>query len=232
MVRQLPGTAVHLRQGKGGDAHAALARKRYDSVAYNSGRKVLMRSRIPLPWAQRPRGREAGVPAEGPTSRSPARQHWPHRKRVLTMAEVPHPWRAYARLQQQARRSRRTDARSWAFEAGLDYLLADSSRADEADEGVARTVSTARRREAHREGTLRRVAAEWNAPQHPETALHMRLTLEAIRSRLAGPDWDILCEVGVGRSYGEIADARGGSPGEYRIRVFRLRQRLGTPEAA
>ena len=148
------------------------------------------------------------------------------------MAEIPHPWRAYARLQQQARQSRRADARSWAFEAGLDYLLEDSGRADKGDEGVARAVSTARRREAHRDGTLRRVAVEWNNPPHPEAALHARLTLETIRSRLTGPDWDILCEVGSGRSYDEIAAVRGGTPGGSRVRVLRLRRTIAVRDAA
>jgi hypothetical protein len=144
------------------------------------------------------------------------------------MAEIPHPWRAYARLQQQARRSRRADARSWAFEAGLDYILADSGSSDE---GVARAVSTARRREAHRDGTLRRVTAEWGVAPHPEAALHARLTLQAMQGRLAGPDWDILCEVGTGRSYEEIAAVWGGTPGGSRIRVLRLRRALARDAA-
>ena len=149
------------------------------------------------------------------------------------MAEIPHLWRAYARLQQQARQSRRADARSWAFEAGLDYLLEDHpGRADEGAEGVARAVSTARRREAHRDGTLRRVAVEWDNSPHPEAALHARLTLDTIRSRLTGPDWDILCEVGAGRSYDEIAAVRGGTPGGSRVRILRLRRTLAVRDAA
>lgn len=147
------------------------------------------------------------------------------------MAEIPHPWRAYARLQQQARRSRRADARSWAFEAGLDYLLADSGRSDDDGEGVARAVSTARRREAHRDGTLRRVAAESGVAPHSEAALHARLTLQAMKGRLARPDWDILCEVGTGRSYEEIAAVRGGTPGGTRVRVLRLRRGLARDAA-
>ena len=147
------------------------------------------------------------------------------------MAEIPHPWRAYARLQQQAKQSRRADARSWALEAGLDHLLEDPDRADEGDAGVARAVSTARRREVHRDGTLRRVAAEWYAPSHPETAVHARLTLEAIRSRLAGPDWDMLCDIGAGRSYDEIAAVRGGTPGGSRVRILRLRRGLARDAA-
>ena len=147
-------------------------------------------------------------------------------------AEIPHPWRTYARLQQQAGQSRRIDSRFWALEAGLDHLLENPARTNEAPESIARAISTARRREAHRDGTLRRVAAARNNPPHPEAALHARLTLETIRSQLAGPDWDILCEVGAGRSYDEIAAARGGTPGGSRIRVLRLRRSLITENAA
>ena len=125
----------------------------------------------------------------------------------------------------------RADARSWALEAGLDYLLTVSGRADEGDEGVTRTVSTARRREVHRDGTLRRIAAEWNNPAHPEAALHARMMLESIRSRLTKPDWDILCDVGVGRSYNEIAAVRGGAPGGSRVQVLRLRRTLAVRDA-
>lgn len=172
------------------------------------------------------------MPAEGPTSRTPARQHWQHRTRVLTMAEVPYPWRAYACLQRQVGRSRRADGRSWAFEAGLDHLLIDSSMANEDDGGLARAVSTAGRREVHRDGTLRRVAAEWSGPPHPEAALHAHLTLKSIRDRLTEPDWNILYEVGTGLSYDEIARARGGTPGGSRVRVLRLRRTISAQDAA
>jgi hypothetical protein len=47
-----------------------------------------------------------------------------------------------------------------------------------------------------------------------------------MRSRLAGPDWDLLCEVGIGRSYAEIATMRGGTPGANRVRVLRIRRSL------
>ncbi len=148
------------------------------------------------------------------------------------MAEIPHPWRAYARLQQQAGRNRRADARSWAVEAGLDHLLGVSAEDSENDSDVARVVSTARRREVHRGGALRRHAAGWTAPQHPEAVLHAGLTLKAIRSRVTVSEWDILCDVGAGRSYDEIAEARGGTPGRCRVRVLRLRRALALRQAA
>ena len=148
------------------------------------------------------------------------------------MAEIPHPWRAYARLQQQVRQSSRADALAWAVEAGLDHLLGAPAGAAEGDDDVARAVSTARRREAHRGGALRRYAEAWSGPRHPEAAIHARLTLEAIRSRLTGSEWDVLCDVGAGRSYDEISEARGGTPGGCRIRVLRLRRTLAAREAA
>jgi hypothetical protein len=148
------------------------------------------------------------------------------------MAEIPHPWRAYARLQQQVGQSIRADTRAWALEAGLDHLLGVPAGVAEGDENVVRAVSTARRREAHRGGALRRHAEAWSGPRHPEAAVHARLALEAIRSRLAGSEWDILCDLGAGRSYDEIAEARGGTPGGCRIRVLRLRRTLTAREAA
>ncbi|PZP44812.1 MAG: hypothetical protein DI601_11220 [Azospirillum brasilense] len=147
------------------------------------------------------------------------------------MAEIPHPWRAYARLQQQAGRSRRADVRSWAVEAGLDHLLGAPVGAAEADEDVARAISAVCRREVHRGRILRRHAGG-NNHRHPEAALHARLMLEAIRSRLTEPEWDILCDIGAGRSYDEIAEARGGTPGACRVRVLRLRRTLSERDAA
>ena len=147
------------------------------------------------------------------------------------MAEIPHSWRAYAHLQQQVGQNRRVDARAWAVEAGLDHFLGVQAGA-EGDDDVARAISTARRREAHRGGALRRHAEALSGLYHPEAAIHARLTLEAIRSCLTESEWDVLCDVGAGRSYDEIAEARDSTPGGCRIRVLRLRRTLAAREAA
>ncbi len=142
------------------------------------------------------------------------------------MAEIPHSWRAYARLQHQVGRSSRADARAWAIEGGLDHLLEDTVGGVDGDEGAIRSVAAARRREVHRSGALRRHAKAWSGFQHPEAAIHARLTLEALRKRTTGSEWDILCDVGAGWSYDEIAKVRGGTPGMFRVRVLRLRRTL------
>lgn len=145
------------------------------------------------------------------------------------MVEISHHWRAYARLQQQVGQSSRADAQAWAVEAGLDHFLGVSAGAT--DDDVARAVSTARRREAHRGRALRRHAEAWSGSRHPEAAINAGLTLKAIQRRLTGSEWDVLCDVGAGRSYDEIAKVRGGTSGSYRIRVLRLRRTLIAREA-
>lgn len=148
------------------------------------------------------------------------------------MADIPLPWRAYARLQQQALKCRRADAWGWAIEAGLDCVVAAVPGAEPTAELVIRNVATVRRREVHQASARRRWAAGQSNPAHPEAAMHARLALDSIRRSLPADDWALLCRVGSGWAYDEITTADGTNPAALRVRVLRLRRALSVRSAA
>ena len=146
------------------------------------------------------------------------------------MADLPHSWVAYGRLQVELSRGHRINVQSLGIEAALNHILASSqdNQLPSAEE-ASRAADTARRRERHR-AHLRSVylADTDNADvsPSPEDTVIARLGLNAIRSRVSEKDWTILSEVAAGRDYAEVAAVFGGTTGSLRVRVLRLRQRL------
>jgi hypothetical protein len=141
------------------------------------------------------------------------------------MADLPHPWGMYARLQTNLRRDYRVGDRSWGTEAGMDHILESASGAPPTEDKVNQVIATSRRRERHR-GSRREPLLENIATAHPEGALTARSELAAIRRKVGDRNWVLLTGVGTGSDYKEISIAASMSPGAIRVKVLRLRASL------
>jgi len=141
------------------------------------------------------------------------------------MADLPHPWGMYARLQNNLRREHRVDDRSWGTEAGMDHILDSASGVPLTEDEVNQVIATARRRERHR-GSRREPLLEDIATAHPEGALSARRELAAIRRKVGDRNWDLLTAVAIGSDYKEISIAMSVLQGAVRVKVLRLRASL------
>ena len=141
------------------------------------------------------------------------------------MADFPHPWGMYARLQTNLRRDYRVGDRSWGTEAGMDHFLESASGAPPTEGEVNQVIATSRRRERHR-GCRREPLLDNIATAHPEAALTARSELAAIRGKVGDRNWELLTAVGTGSDYKEISTVLSVSPGAVRVKVLRLRASL------
>ena len=143
------------------------------------------------------------------------------------MAELPHPWSAYASLARGLSRRHCIDDQSWGAEAALNQILTSLQQGKSpSQEDIHRMGATARRCERHR-AQLRVVHLPVSeSAASPEAAFAARDELNAISSRLAERDWIILSEVSAGRNYGEVVSMVGGTVGALRVRVTRVRKEL------
>lgn len=143
------------------------------------------------------------------------------------MADLPHPWRAYACLQSELSDRSKLDAYTWGVEAGLDrYVLADHDDAPPPIE-IARARAAATRRERSR--------ARWRAlglaptlikAYEPEPGLVARSELGAVQSRTTAEEWGLLNRVARGDEYADMARIDGASAAALRVTVTRTRARL------
>lgn len=141
------------------------------------------------------------------------------------MADSPHPWAIYARLQNILRREYQVGDRSWGTEAGMDYVLESNLGDSPTERDVDRVIATARRRERHR-GARRDLLIDDIATAHPDVALTARRELAAIRREVGDANWALLAAVGSGSDYKEISNALSVPPGTIRVKVLRLRASL------
>jgi len=141
------------------------------------------------------------------------------------MADLPHPWGIYARLQNDLRREHRVGDRSWGTEAGMDYILASASGVPPTEDEVNQVIAAGRRRERHRAGR-REPLLEDIATAHPESALIARSELAAIRRKVGDRNWELLTSLAMGSGYKEASKATFMSPGAIRVKVLRLRAAL------
>src|SRR5580658_682421 len=99
------------------------------------------------------------------------------------MADLPHRWRAYARIQLQLSRCTRLGYRAWGLEAGLNVLL--RPEAETSDSELERTVATAERRTRHQCALLCRYRDQVNEdeaePRSIEAAVDAERALRRIR---------------------------------------------------
>jgi hypothetical protein len=145
------------------------------------------------------------------------------------MADLPHPWAMYARLQTNLRRDTRVGDRSWGTEVGMDHILVSASGAPLTEDEVNQVIATGRRRERHR-GSRRAPLLDDIATAHPEGALTARSELAAIRRRIGDRNWELLTAVGIGSDYKEISTAVSVPPGAVRVKVLRLRASLAAAD--
>lgn len=149
------------------------------------------------------------------------------------MAELPHPYGAYERLQDHSRSKTRLDHEYWGTDAALEALLNEppgESVMQCAD--IERVVSTTARRERYR-ASLRATYAATEQPA--EDALHRaseaRQIMEIIQRRVANDDWMLLRAVAEGQKYAVLAERRGVTAGSLRVKVYRLREELAAVAA-
>lgn len=148
------------------------------------------------------------------------------------MADLPHPWDTYARLQSDLLCGRQITDQSWGTEAAMNRVLASlqDNKPPEPDE-IARAAASERRRERHR-AHLRLVHLSGDdVSPHPEDALAARHELHVVQSRVSERDWSVLCQVAAGYDYADLSSVNGGTPGNWRVRVLRLRRRLAAKAA-
>ena len=138
------------------------------------------------------------------------------------MADLPHPWGVYARLQNELRRNPEVGNHSCGIEAGMDFILESASRAPPTEDEVNQVIATSRRRERHR-ASRREPLPDDVASAHPVSALIARSELAAIRRKFGDHNWSLLTAVGIGSSYKEISVATSASQGALRVKVRRLR---------
>ena len=141
------------------------------------------------------------------------------------MADLPHPWGDYARLQDELAHSPQVSGRSWGLEAALNRLVAEPQQVL-SSEDADRAVRTESRKERHR-AALRRAWMPTEVPiQDPEGALEARRALRLVKGHVSAQDWALLHAVGEGYQYGEIATLTNTPAGALRVRVLRLRRAL------
>jgi hypothetical protein len=158
------------------------------------------------------------------------------------MAEVPHSWDAYVRLQSKLSTTTSINY-AGALEAALNVIHQPDFSVETLDEtDMLRLVANAARQERHR-GALRRQAQTAALDEEPlargddsgtrstgasslDDQLHVRRELLYIASQLPANDWDILTDVAAGISYNELAASHASTATALRSRVSRLRQTL------
>jgi hypothetical protein len=149
------------------------------------------------------------------------------------MADLPHPWDIYARLQAALSRGNHLSDQTWGTEAALDaILLSLQEKNPVTSDDLARIAASERRRERHR-ARLRLVHLTGGGEigVDPDGALAAREGLRIARSKVSSRDWRVLCQLAEGYSYADVAAQTRSTPGNLRIRVLRCRQRLAARAA-
>ena len=159
------------------------------------------------------------------------------------MADIPHLWGAFARLQRKLSATNCITIGA-ALEEALNVVHQSDFRPESANEtDLLRVAATAGRQARHRASLHRRVqaealgdAAESHADDGREIgigarslddAIHARRELARLAAILREPDWDLLTGVAAGETYDELALQHASTSAALRSRVCRLRQAIG-----
>lgn len=130
------------------------------------------------------------------------------------MAELPHPWNAYASAQAQLSNRTAVGDRSWGLEAALNRLVVDTPP-DPAQ--LATAQASAERRSRYGRALLARNANALNGEaQSVEAQMEARSDLTLLGRHLSAPDMASLLAVGLG--HGTVTEAA-------RQRLSRARRR-------
>ena len=163
-------------------------------------------------------------------------------ERGSIMAENPHSWGAYARL--QAKLSTTTSITfGGALEAALNVIHQPDFGVEEIVEADMLRLAANAARQERRRSALRRQAqaaaldeetaargsddgSESTGASSLDDQLHARRELQRIASRLSDTDWDLLTGTAAGISYYDLAVFHASTPAALRSRVCRLRQAM------
>ena len=146
------------------------------------------------------------------------------------MAELPHPWRAYVRIQQQLSGCTTLGHHAWGLEAALNALVGPEVVCSESE--LSRAIATAERRHRHRCAQLRRYAGdvheEVSPPDLIPDSLNAEQILQRIRSVITDVDWSAVRAIAEGGSYADLAKALETSSGALRVRIARARRQMSS----
>lgn len=159
------------------------------------------------------------------------------------MADIPHLWDAFARLQRKLSATNCITIGA-ALEEALNVVHQPDFRPESANEtDLLRVAATAARQVRHRAFLRRRAQAEAfgdAAASHIDDggeisigarslddAIHARRELARLAAILRQPDWDLLTGVAAGETYDELALQHASTSAALRSRVCRLRQAIG-----
>ncbi len=147
------------------------------------------------------------------------------------MADLPHRWRQYVRLQEELMRSTKVGDRAWGLEGVLNLLLVEAAEVTEV--AAERAVASAGRRERHRNAILKyRLAPHTEGGAFlPDQVVDAERALQGIRSSVSDREWFALISIAEGHSYLEVAQPLGTSAGALRTHVFRVRKALAAAAA-
>lgn len=144
------------------------------------------------------------------------------------MADLPHPWDTYARLQACLDRDPHLTDRSWGLEEALNHIVELPSASVEE---IARVCASARRRERFRK-TRRVPMSEHIGTADPLPNLIARQELLVIRAHVRDDEWNLLTDTAAGTPQREMASIRRLSSGALRVRLTRMRRKIATLLAA
>jgi DNA-binding NarL/FixJ family response regulator len=143
------------------------------------------------------------------------------------MADILHPWDAYAHLQAQLSRAHLVSDHTWGMEAALDAILRSlHDNQPVTPDDLTRTAASERRRERYRARLRLTSLRGVEVGADPDERLAAREGLRIARSKVSSRDWPVLWQVAEGYNYPEIAGRIGVTPGCLRVRVQRCRQQL------
>jgi DNA-directed RNA polymerase specialized sigma24 family protein len=143
------------------------------------------------------------------------------------MKKLSYPWSVYANLQAELSGNRRVSEQAWGTEAALNRFLDPSKNEPFFNIETATLAAASERRKERRRAKLRLIyLADCEQANEPEIMLDARQQLHQIELKIPVNDWSLLCRVGSGQNYDEIANAIGATPGSLRTRVTRLRGQL------
>ncbi len=153
------------------------------------------------------------------------------KKGTIMEPELPGPWDAYLRLQDQLAETNVINHRSWALEAGLDAIIeAASAKEGSPERNIATAIGTAERRERHRARVLRIKASECQSPSvklaAATDAAEAPVVLHQLRAGVSQQEWLLIVARAEGVGYDAIAKAACMTSGALRVKVSRVRQTL------
>ena len=139
------------------------------------------------------------------------------------MAELPHPWDAYASYQNKLSKRSSVDDFTWGLENGLDKILACPSLADAPREkALRRVIASGARRSRYRKALIAQSADEVLTPSC-EAGVEARSDIQHLQRVMCISDFRVLVAVGMGENQALIAEGEGVAAPALRARLARAR---------